>query len=93
MSEVTLYSAFMFYYFWPSKGTIVSGVGEIGISLPINQRQHRTLHIRIVLVTVARVSRSCEHFPDRFDLHLLQGLRLTIFGPRVAPSFPNRRLS
>ena len=28
--------------------------------------------LRIVLVTVARVSRSCEHFPDGFDLHLLQ---------------------
>ena len=28
--------------------------------------------LRIVLVTVRRVSRSCEHFPDGFDLHLLQ---------------------
>ena len=27
--------------------------------------------LRIVLVTVARVSRSCEHFPDVFDPHLL----------------------
>ena len=49
---------------------------EIGILLPNNQRQHRTLHIqkdvqRIVLVTVPRVSRSCEHFPDGFDHHLL----------------------
>ena len=26
---------------------------------------------RIVLITVPRVSRSCEHFPDGFDLHLL----------------------
>ena len=26
--------------------------------------------LRIVLVTVPRVSRSCEHFPDGFDLHL-----------------------
>ena len=25
--------------------------------------------LRIVLVTVPRVSRSCEHFPDGFDLH------------------------
>jgi len=25
-----------------------------------------------VLITVLRVSRSCEHFPDGFDLHLLQ---------------------
>ena len=28
--------------------------------------------LRIVLVTVPRVSRSCEHFPDGLDLHLLQ---------------------
>ena len=28
--------------------------------------------LRIVLVTVPRVSRSCENFPDGFDLHLLQ---------------------
>ena len=27
--------------------------------------------LRIVLVTVPRVSRSCENFPDGFDLHLL----------------------
>ena len=27
--------------------------------------------LRIVLVTVPRVSRSCEQFPDGFDLHLL----------------------
>ena len=26
---------------------------------------------RIQLVTVPRVSRSCEHFPDGFDLHFL----------------------
>ena len=44
-------------------------MSEIGILLPNNQRQHRTLHIqkdvlRIVLVTVPRVSRSCELFPD-----------------------------
>jgi len=31
--------------------------------------------LRIVLVTVPRVNRSCEHFPDGLDLHLLlQGL-------------------
>ena len=30
--------------------------------------------LRIVLVTVPRVSRSCEHFPDGFDLHLLHHL-------------------
>jgi len=28
--------------------------------------------LRIVLVTVPRVSRSCEHFLDGFDLQLLQ---------------------
>ena len=28
--------------------------------------------LRIVLVTVPRVSRSCEHSPDGFDLHLLR---------------------
>ena len=27
--------------------------------------------LRILLVTVPRASRSCEHFPDGFDLHLL----------------------
>ena len=27
--------------------------------------------LRIVPVTVPRASRACEHFPDRFDLHLL----------------------
>jgi len=27
--------------------------------------------LHIALVTVPRVSRSCEHFPDGFDLHLL----------------------
>ena len=27
--------------------------------------------LRMVLVTASRVSRSCEHFPDGFDLHLL----------------------
>ena len=30
--------------------------------------------LRIVLATVPYVSRSCEHFPDEFDLHLLQDL-------------------
>jgi len=28
--------------------------------------------LRIVLVTVLLVSRSCEHFPDGFDIQLLQ---------------------
>ena len=27
--------------------------------------------LRIVLVAVPRISRSCEHFPDGFDLYLL----------------------
>ena len=27
--------------------------------------------LRIVIVTVPRVSRSCGHFPDEFDLNLL----------------------
>ena len=31
--------------------------------------------LRIELVMVPRVSRSCEHFPDGFDLHLLQDLK------------------
>ena len=53
---------------------------EIGILLPNHQRQHRTFAHpegfaaqRIVLVTVPRVGRSCEHFPDGLDLHLLLG--------------------
>ena len=29
--------------------------------------------LRIVVVSVPRVSRSCVHFPDGFDLHLLRG--------------------
>jgi len=32
--------------------------------------------LRIVQVTVPCVSRSCEHFPDGFDLHLLSAIRL-----------------
>ena len=31
--------------------------------------------LRVVLVTVPRVSRSCEHFPDGFDPHLLHPSR------------------
>ena len=34
--------------------------------------------LRIVLVTVPRVSRSCELFPDGFDLHLLQYARVLV---------------
>ena len=47
---------------------------EIGILLPKNQRlahPEGCAALRIVLVTVPRVSRSCERFPDGFDLHLL----------------------
>ena len=33
--------------------------------------------LRIVLITVPRVSRSCEHFPDGFDLHLQQPVPFT----------------
>jgi hypothetical protein len=50
---------------------------EVGILLPNSQRQHRALHIQkvalpyaYVLVTVLRVSRSREIFPDGFDLYL-----------------------
>ena len=63
---------------------------EIGTALPNNQRYHGTLQIQkdvltyglstdcatYVLVTVPRVSRSCEHFPDGFDLHLLHSLNI-----------------
>ena len=34
--------------------------------------------LRIVLVTVPRVCRSCEHLPDGFDLHLLQVMGLGV---------------
>ena len=56
----------------------VTWTREIGILLPNNQRQHRTSHVpkdvlpyAYLLVTVLRVSRSCELFLDGFDLHLL----------------------
>ena len=32
----------------------------------------------MVLVLVPRVSRSCEHIPDGFDLHLLQYRRVFV---------------
>jgi hypothetical protein len=44
---------------------------EIGVLLPNNQRQHRPLRLQKD-VTVPRVSRSCQHFPDGLDLDLLQ---------------------
>ena len=34
--------------------------------------------LRIVLVTVSRVSHSCEHFPDGFDLSLPQNKKTSI---------------
>ena len=40
--------------------------------------------LRIVLVTVTRVSRSCEHSPDGFDLNLL-------WGPKVNKADRGRR--
>ena len=66
------------------------GLVEIGISLPNNRRQHRTLRpegcaaLRIVLVTVPRVSCSCEHCPDGFDLHLL--LSCPLYTPDLSPT-------
>ena len=56
---------------------------EIGILLPKNQRQHLAhpegrSALRIVLVTVPRVCRSCEHLPDGFDFHLLQVMGLGV---------------
>ena len=39
--------------------------------------------LRIVLVTVPRVSRSCEHFPVGCDLHLLRSPRY--LAPRPSP--------
>jgi hypothetical protein len=36
--------------------------------------------LRIVLVTVPRVSRSCEHVLDGFDLHLLYGYQVPRYG-------------
>ena len=50
---------------------------EIGISLRKNQRAPHLAHLegcaalRIVLVTMPHVSRSCEHSPDGFKLHPL----------------------
>ena len=44
--------------------------------------------LRIVLVTVAPVSRSCEHFPDGFDLHLPHrstGIDVLVFGVHRLP--------
>jgi len=60
--------------------------------LPDNQRQHRTLHAQknmlpyaFFLVIVPCVSRSCEHFLDGFDLHILYG-RTPNLNPEVLVS-------
>ena len=47
--------------------------------------------LRIVLVTVPRVSRSCDHFPDGFDLHLLRApFKGNLYSWKVIPgSFEN----
>jgi len=39
---------------------------------PAPHLAHPCAALHTVLVTVPRVSRSCEHFPDGFDLHLLR---------------------
>jgi len=36
-----------------------------------------------VLITVLRVNRSCELFPDGFDIHLLQASGATLRGARL----------
>ena len=41
--------------------------------------------LRIVLFTVPRVSRSCEHFPDGFDLHLLRLATTVVLNDSVVP--------
>ena len=40
-------------------------------SIPHRAHPEGCAVLRSVLVTVPRVSRSCEHVPDEFDLHLL----------------------
>ena len=60
-----------------------------GILMPNNQRQHRTL--RIQKVTVPRVSRSCEHFPDGFDLHLLHARNNLLITQADLQLFPHLR--
>jgi hypothetical protein len=43
--------------------------------------------LRVVLLTVPRVSRACEHFPNGFDLHLLRSKETTA-GLVPAPNQP-----
>ena len=45
-------------------------IAEQPAPAPHRARPEGCAALHIVLVTVPRVSRSCEHFPDRFDLHL-----------------------
>ena len=48
---------------------------ETGISLPNNQRQHRTSHspedVLPLRICVLRACRCCELFSDGFDVHFL----------------------
>ena len=55
--------------------TTVSGgdwyfIAKQPASVPHLAHQEGCAALRIVLVTVPRVSRSCKHFPDGSDLHL-----------------------
>ena len=47
-------------------------IAEQPVPAPRRAHPEGSVALRIVLVTVPRVSHSCEHFPDGFDLHLLQ---------------------
>ena len=57
-----------------SKREIGIFIAEQSASAPHLAHPEGCTALRSVLVTVPRVSRSCEHFPDGFDLHLLQPL-------------------
>ena len=46
-------------------------IAEQPAPVPHLAHPERYAALRIVLVTVPHFSRSCEHFPDGFDLHLL----------------------
>jgi len=81
MSEVLLYQELGFR-FSEIRGVTSSGdEGEWGrdwysiaqqpAPAPHLARPEARAALRIVLMTVPRVSRSCEHFPEGFDPHLL----------------------
>jgi hypothetical protein len=53
-------------------------IGELPAPAPLLAHPERCAALRIVLATVPRVSRSCEHFPDGFDRHLLQMVQMFI---------------